>query len=52
MKDHSELRQQLEAKKKAEPDFAKNSSAILNWVYKNSPYYEPAHMRYPIFSIE
>lgn len=52
LKDHPELRQQLEAKKKADPEFAKNSSAILNWVYKNSPYYEPAHMRYPVFSIE
>lgn len=49
---HPELKQQLEEKKKAEPEFAKNSSAILNWVYKNSPYYEPAHMRYPVFRIE
>ena len=52
LKTHPELRQQLEAKKKAEPEFANNSSAILNWVYKNSPYYEPAHMRYPVFRIE
>ncbi|HSR37357.1 MAG TPA: hypothetical protein VLL95_00480, partial [Phnomibacter sp.] len=49
---HPELKKQLEDKKKAEPEFAKNSSAILNWVYKNSPYYEPAHMRYPVFRIE
>jgi hypothetical protein len=46
------LRQQLEEKKKADPAFAGNSSAILNWVYKNSPYYEPAHLRYPVFRIE
>jgi replication initiation and membrane attachment protein DnaB len=46
------LRAQLEEKKKAEPAFASNSSAILNWVYKNSPYYEPSHLRYPVFRIE
>lgn len=52
LKTHPELRQQLEAKKTADPEFARNSSAILNWVYKNSPYYEPEHMRYPIFRID
>ncbi|HSC53014.1 MAG TPA: M14 family zinc carboxypeptidase [Phnomibacter sp.] len=46
------LRTALEEKKKADSVFAKNSSAILNWVYKNSPYYEPEHMRYPVFRIE
>jgi len=46
------LKEELQAKKKADSAFAKNSSAILNWVYKNSPYYEPAHMRYPVFRIE
>jgi hypothetical protein len=46
------IRQELEAKKKAEPDFAKNSSAILNWVYKKSPYYELGHMRYPVYCIK
>ena len=46
------LRQQLEEKKKADPAFATNSNAILNWVYKNSPYYEPSHMRHPVFRIE
>ena len=46
------LQQQLDEKKKADPAFAKNSNAILNWVYKNSPYYEPVHMRHPVFRIE
>jgi hypothetical protein len=52
LRTHPDLRKQLEEKKKAEPEFAKSSSAILSWVYKNSPYYEPAHMRYPVFRIE
>ena len=49
---HPELRQQLEEKKKTDTAFARNSSAILNWVYRNSPYYEPTHMRHPVFRIE
>lgn len=46
------LKEKLEAKKIAEPAFAKDSNAILDFIYKNSPYYEPVHMRYPIFKIK
>ena len=46
------LRAKLETKKIAEPDFAKNNNAILNYIYKNSVYYEKAHMRYPVYRIE
>lgn len=52
LKQNPALKAELEEKKKADSAFAKNSSAILNWVYKNSPYYEPSHMRYPVFRIE
>ncbi|MDB5193596.1 MAG: hypothetical protein JWQ96_3159 [Segetibacter sp.] len=51
IKAHPELKQQLEAKKKADPVFAKSAPAQLNFIYKNSPYYEPAHMRYPVYRI-
>ena len=46
------LQQKLIAKKTAEPEFAKNAGAILNYIYKNSVYYEKAHMRYPIYRVE
>ncbi len=46
------LQQKLIAKKTAEPDFANNDGAILNYIYKNSAYYEKAHMRYPVYSIK
>ncbi len=49
LKKNPELRKQLEAKKAAEPDFAKNAGQILNWVYRNSPYFEPSFMRYPVY---
>jgi hypothetical protein len=44
-----DLRKKLEEKKAAEPDFAKNANQILNWVYRNSPYFEPAFNRYPVY---
>ena len=51
IKQHPELKQQLEDKKKADPKFASSSSAQLNFVYKNSPWYEPAHNRYPVYRL-
>ncbi len=51
LKENPTLRATLEAKKAAEPDFAKNSSRILQWVYQNSPYFEPGYMRYPIYRL-
>lgn len=51
LKQNPELKKQLEAKKAAEPDFAKNAGQILNWVYRNSPYFEPSFNRYPVYRI-
>jgi hypothetical protein len=51
LKNNPELKQKLEAKKSADTSFAKNSSAQLDFIYKNSPYYEPAHLRYPVFRL-
>lgn len=31
--------------------FAKSGRAQLNFVYQNSHWYEPAHMRYPVYRI-
>jgi hypothetical protein len=51
LKQNPELKKQLDAKKAAEPEFAKNAGQILNWVYRNSPYFEPSFMRYPVYRI-
>ncbi|MEI8075782.1 MAG: M14 family metallopeptidase [Bacteroidota bacterium] len=45
------LQQQLEEKKKTDPKFAASANAQLDFVYKSSPYYEPAHLRYPIYRV-
>ncbi len=49
---HPELRAELEAKKKTDEKFATSANAQLDFVYKRSPYYEPAHMRYPVFRLK
>jgi hypothetical protein len=43
-----ELKQRLEEAKTKNPELAKSASAQLNWVYKNSAYYEKTHLRYPV----
>jgi len=48
----ADLARKLEEKKAADPTFATNSNAILDYIYKNSPYYEKAHRQYPIYRIE
>lgn len=48
---HPELRQKLEEKKKADAAFAASAQQQLRFVYMNSPYYEPAHLRYPVFRV-
>ena len=46
------LRFELAEKMSADSAFAKNSGAILNFIYKKSPWYEKAHLRYPVYRIE
>lgn len=48
LKDNPELQKQLDQKKSADAEFAKNPRAQLEFVYKNSNYYESTHLRYPI----
>ncbi len=52
LKNNSLIKDLLEEKKKADSSFGKNSTAQLEFIYKNSPWYEPAHLRYPVYRIE
>lgn len=51
LQEHPELKTKLEEKKATDTTLAKSAGAQLDFVYKHSPYYEPAHMRYPVFRI-
>ena len=52
LKENPTLSAELDAKMAAEPDFAKDGSAVLRWVYYRSPFYEPTHKLYPIARLE
>ena len=42
----------INEKKAKRYQICKRCSAQLNFIYKNSPYYEPAHLRYPVYQVE
>lgn len=48
LNDNKELRKELEKKKREDEKFANSARAQLDFVYKNSPYYEPTHKLYPV----
>ena len=48
---HPELKAELEEKKKSDAAFGANPGAQLEFIYRKSPYYEPAHMRYPVYRL-
>ncbi|MCL9808577.1 M14 family metallopeptidase [Flavobacterium luminosum] len=49
--ENPELKKQFEEKLKRDPEFLKNPPAQLDWIHKNSVYYEKAHLQYPIYRI-
>jgi hypothetical protein len=51
LKDHPVCRDSLAKKKAEDSAFAHNAKAQLEFVYRSSPYYEPAHLRYPVYRL-
>jgi hypothetical protein len=51
MESHPELKQRLEEKRAADSSFAKNADAQLNFIFQNSPYFEPAYLQYPVYRV-
>lgn len=48
----ADLNSRFEQRKKDDPSFAKDGFAQLLFIYRNSPYYEESHNRYPVYRIE
>ena len=46
-----ELRRQFEDLKEQDAQFARNSRAQLDFIYRHSKYYEPTHNRLPVYEI-
>ena len=51
LKNDSALQQKLIIKKQADLNFANNAHAQLDFIFKNSTYYEKAHMLYPVYRL-
>ena len=51
LRDNPVLVDSLEAMKLADPAFKEDWYAQLQWIYQRSPYYESAHMQYPLYRI-
>lgn len=48
LKTDPELRKKLDEEKAKDPKLAGNADAQLNFVYRNSPYFEKTYLRYPV----
>lgn len=51
LKKNPALQKKLDDKKATDPTFSADGPAQLNFIYNNSPYYEPAHLRYPVYRL-
>jgi len=49
---HPSLRDSLIQKRNSDDTFNSDARAQLNYIYKNSPYFEKSFKRYPVFRIE
>jgi hypothetical protein len=48
---HPEAKTKLEQRRATDTAFAKSAEAHLNFVYQNSPYFEPVFMQYPVYRV-
>ena len=52
LRKNPELQKRLDERRAADSSFARSARAQLDFVFRNSPYYEPDHLRYPVYRIE
>ena len=45
------LKRNFDEKMKSDPEFASNPKAQLDFVYKNSPHYEEAYLKLPVYKV-
>ena len=51
LNENPEIKKEFERKKMSDPAFMNNWYAQLDWIHKQSPYYEKSHLRYPIVRV-
>lgn len=52
LKNNPDLKTKLDNKKASDAKFASSAAAQLEFVYKNSSYFEKSYLRYPIYRLE
>jgi hypothetical protein len=52
LKKYPALKAKLDMKKSEDATFAKSADAQLDFVYRNSSYFENSYLRYPIYRLE
>jgi Zinc carboxypeptidase len=52
LKHNPDIKNKLEQRKESDTAFSKSASAQLNFIYQHSPYYEPDHMKYPVYRVK
>ncbi len=51
LKNHPQVKAKLNQKRANDSAFAKNGRAQLDFVFQNSPYFEPAYLQYPVYRV-
>lgn len=51
LKNNPELKAKLNQRVASDTAFAKSGRAQLNYVYENSPWFEPAYLQYPVYRV-
>ncbi len=51
VKNDPDLRKKLEEKRATDKAFAENADAQLDFIYRQTPYYEKTHNRYPVYRL-
>lgn len=51
VKNNPDIKLKLENRRLADTTFAKSGGAQLNFVYQQSPWFEPAYMQYPVYRV-
>ena len=51
LKDDAGLKQKFDEKKKSDTSFANNPQAQLDFIYRNSPYFESTYRQYPVMRL-
>ncbi|HWC53486.1 MAG TPA: M14 family metallopeptidase [Chitinophagaceae bacterium] len=51
LENNPDVKAKLEERRVKDTSFAKSANAQLNFVFQNSPYFEPVNMRYPVYRI-